>query len=335
VATLARYPQKRPPGLRVDASGALSLDNLVASWGKEQGLSKAQVLSALEKHKHHDGTDLLRFQMTPDPDGGGGLSIRVHRSRDGVTGTGKSLATACASVARTAQKGVGSRVGAPPWSAWNSARSDAQETEDWDNKPWGRKGDWRSKRKWDDSRKKGRGSWKKQEWKGGDWKQGLTVGEKVQRWLSYALRAGAEELGIEVEGGWASMEELVEALERTRSELGVSTVEQLRDTLRDSDLEGRFEMDDRGRLRKVDRDDRQPKPAAAVATKDPVMAKAAETFALGVAAPAATAEPPPNPPGPGWQRCIDEDVMWWYYEGPHGKWWKQEEDEKPQPWTDD
>lgn len=91
-----------------------------------------------------------------------------------------------------------------------------------------KRGGWRTWKS-DSDAWKGRSSWgNKAEWKNSwDWKlgPGRTVGEKVQRWLSYVLRAGAVELGIEVEDGWASTDVLAEALEKTRSDLGITTGE--------------------------------------------------------------------------------------------------------------
>ena len=31
--------------------------------------------------------------------------------------------------------------------------------------------------------------------------------------------------------------------------------------------------------------------------------------------------PPEGPPGQHWKKYSDDDFLWWYYEGPAGKWW--------------
>mmetsp|Transcript_150952 Transcript_150952/g.485109 ORF Transcript_150952/g.485109 Transcript_150952/m.485109 type:complete len:126 (+) Transcript_150952:1-378(+) len=43
---------------------------------------------------------------------------------------------------------------------------------------------------------------------------------------------------------------------------------------------------------------------------------------------------PPLPPGECWVRYTDKGVLWWYYEGPLGKWWMSVGDTSPIPWHD-
>eukprot|EP00929_Paragymnodinium_shiwhaense_P086089 TRINITY_DN46589_c0_g1_i1.p1 TRINITY_DN46589_c0_g1~~TRINITY_DN46589_c0_g1_i1.p1 ORF type:complete len:433 (+),score=78.32 TRINITY_DN46589_c0_g1_i1:79-1377(+) len=50
--------------------------------------------------------------------------------------------------------------------------------------------------------------------------------------------------------------------------------------------------------------------------------------------PMSTDGAPPKPPGDGWTKFKDEDTFWWYYEGPHGKWWCSEHEEVPKPYED-
>jgi len=45
--------------------------------------------------------------------------------------------------------------------------------------------------------------------------------------------------------------------------------------------------------------------------------------------------PPPMPPGDYWTQFRDMENMWWYYEGPLGKWWARNEQEAPQPYIAD
>lgn len=209
-----------------------------------------------------------------------------------------------------------------------------------------------------DSWKKGRSSWLESDWRGGDvWKREHSDGEKVQRWLAYALRSGDKNLGVVVEqGGWASIDDLAEAMSNRRPKLGISDGQQLRELLRDTDALGRFEVDDRGRVRKVHRDYRQPRGSASVvgyggdaweedeaSAEEPPKGRQRTVAEPGReepqdSAPIATAngpDAPDKPPGPGWTKYIDDDVIWYFYEGPKGKWWMQEGEERPQVWTEE
>ena len=43
---------------------------------------------------------------------------------------------------------------------------------------------------------------------------------------------------------------------------------------------------------------------------------------------------PPPPPGEHWQCFDDAGVLWWFYDGPKGKWWLTDSDAVPQPYVD-
>jgi len=185
-------------------------------------------------------------------------------------------------------------------------------------------------------------SWgnKDDRWQNGGWKEsegsssgggsGSSLharGEKVQKWLSYVLKSGHHELGIEVSDGWANLDELGEVLSAKRKDLGVADGKQLWELLRDTDEQGRFEIVD-NRIRKLERTLRVPSTGAA--------ARGSVGNGEAAAAPESeSGERPPNPPGDHWVKYTDDGALWWFYDGPLGKWWKQEHDKNPVPWVDD
>lgn len=71
VAGFGRYPEKRPPGLEVDARGAISFDNLMDTWGHQKGLKDHEVIDALRLHMfQRQGRDsvALRFAILEKDD---------------------------------------------------------------------------------------------------------------------------------------------------------------------------------------------------------------------------------------------------------------------------
>lgn len=371
VAGLARYPAKRPAGLRVDDSGAFKLSALMSSWGLKQNLTKEAIVEALHKNRFHDGSSNLRFAMVEEPNAD--TIIRVHRRKEAVTEASlqkheQQGHPGLAAWSKDAEKSEDEKT--PPWTAWllrkGSAHAPAaaagtkptqpkmlppsvkaqgalkrKDPEDGKSEraPWGKP--WDAREKW-----QGQSAWQRrgggESWGAGDWKQGddgwqgsggSSRGEKVQRWLSYALKTGTPTLGIEVVDGWAVLDDLAEVLHKRRSDLGVADGQQLWELLRDTDEQGRFEVDARGRVRKVEREKR-------VASTN---AKA--KFASGGPATAGATAPendarevgdrPPSPPGQHWIKYIDDEVLWWFYDGPKGKWWQQQHDTEPQPWIEE
>jgi len=376
VASFARYPAKRPTGLWVDSTGAFRLSVLMSVWGRKQGLTEQQVFSGLQKHKFHENSGSLRFAMSGEP--AGDLTIRVHRRKDGVM-PGQEQAglvkdarviarirprTVCgdatvAGATITPDHRAGGVKVTPGSTRW-SDHTDGQDQEVWDRyHGWHNDTSWGAKEFWKTGRKIARSKWQTADnwhersgWQDGEsWERSShdvqSNGEKVQRWLSYVLKGGCEKLGISVDqDGWASVDELANALHHDRPYLEIAESQELRDLLRDTDLDGRFELDELGRLRKVDREARRPRkiaPSSGIGTAASAPGELDSERDGGSGEPSATiasvdtANPdmPEKPPGDHWTKYIDDDTIWWYYEGPKGKWWTQNTDEPPQLWTED
>jgi len=151
--------------------------------------------------------------------------------------------------------------------------------------------------------------------------------------------------------GWANVDEIVEVLKWKRADFGISDGQHLRDILSETDMEGRFQIDARGRLKKVQRELRLPrKPTSApsksrrttAAQETSIVKKTEDGSELPPVLQASSGRPtetadgvPEKPPGEHWTKYTDDGALWWYYEGPKGKWWMQNTDERPQPWTEE
>lgn len=160
------------------------------------------------------------------------------------------------------------------------------------------------------------------------------------------------------------MDALAAELNKRRPDFGVANGIQFREALEASDFEGRFELDTRGHVRKVERSQRQPRymgstasqandaastwaapvgegKTAPLATTSVSSARAAAaTEAAPVASPAVVSvvvksQAPSGPPGEHWTQYVDDGEYWWYYEGPLGKWWMQPGDSQPAPWVEE
>lgn len=84
--------------------------------------------------------------------------------------------------------------------------------------------------------------------------------EKVQRWVSWVVQAGYQELGIMLaEGGWVDIAALAAAIPKSRPDFGDFDAEKLKVFIQDSDVDGRFEINPANQLRKVPKDRRKAK----------------------------------------------------------------------------
>ena len=79
----ARYEKARrnAQGLTLDATGRLSLNNIMEVWGKGQGLCEADIVQAIQQHTKADGGDRYATQATQND-----LLIQVRPSRSSQQG---------------------------------------------------------------------------------------------------------------------------------------------------------------------------------------------------------------------------------------------------------
>lgn len=83
VASFGRYPDRRPPGLRVCPDGAIRVQDIVDSWGAGRGISRQQLVTALQEHMFHsDGGRSLRFALSEDAEGHLIVRVMAKRSKD-------------------------------------------------------------------------------------------------------------------------------------------------------------------------------------------------------------------------------------------------------------
>jgi hypothetical protein len=193
---------------------------------------------------------------------------------------------------------------------------------------------------------------------------------KVSKFVAYLVKRGHAEAGITLWEGWANLNDLMRVINQQKA-YGNFTLQELKNVLQDTDDVGRFRYWNDW-LRKVDKADRQlpqasnhrlpdqrPVPMPPPMEVDPATAALNYTGPdvtlggqplppssdnglllppppppLGKGAPADSRPPPPRPPGIGWTQYNDDGKFWWYYEGPQGKWWCDDENE-PMPWTFD
>lgn len=79
IAGFGRHPNKRPKGLFVDSEGNMLLEQVMHLWGYQQELEDRDVLLAVQENMFHEDGN-LRFAI--DNDSEGRLKIRVLPKRD-------------------------------------------------------------------------------------------------------------------------------------------------------------------------------------------------------------------------------------------------------------
>jgi len=305
----------------------MTVKSLVDAWAREQGLAEQEVLSAVREHMFDEkrGPGHLRFSLNTDA--AGNTLIRVTPKR----GTGGPVATP----ARSQWESKPARSQWEPQRQTGPDEKQQQESGPPESAPepsvreshsWGSRsrddGEWRGREAYPRQR-----SWRSGS--GGGWHKRGT-GEAVQRWLAWALASGYRELRVRLRDmGRARLDDLAVALGRSRPDLGISDEAGLRALLEETDLAGRFEVDNEGCVHKVHRDARRPRLAPRASS---VPAPPAPPAAP--AAPAAARAPSP-PPGDHWKKFTDGGTLWWYYEGPLGKWWCTDEKKELQEVSED
>eukprot|EP00933_Yihiella_yeosuensis_P080990 TRINITY_DN94526_c0_g1_i1.p1 TRINITY_DN94526_c0_g1~~TRINITY_DN94526_c0_g1_i1.p1 ORF type:complete len:521 (+),score=81.40 TRINITY_DN94526_c0_g1_i1:183-1745(+) len=84
--------------------------------------------------------------------------------------------------------------------------------------------------------------------------------ERVHRWISWVLRAGYKELGLSLfDSCWVDMRALVAVMATHRKDLGQMDADKLRCFIEETDVDGRFEINSEGRLRKLEKGKRVPR----------------------------------------------------------------------------
>ena len=67
IVTFGRWPKRRPTGLYVDEKGSFMLNELMQCWGSDEGLSRYEVLDALQEHKYNERNGYKRFGILRVP----------------------------------------------------------------------------------------------------------------------------------------------------------------------------------------------------------------------------------------------------------------------------
>lgn len=156
---------------------------------------------------------------------------------------------------------------------------------------------------------------------------------KLSKFVSYILKRGHAELGIDLWQDFADCNDLVRILNQKRT-FGEYTLQELKNTLQDSDDVGRFHFW-KDWVKKVDRSDRD----AAKSSSAPTGMEMDNAQGAGHPgrAPSFNASRPLPPPGVNWTQYTDEGQgkTWWFYDGPLGKWWCDDDDAEPKVWNFD
>lgn len=183
----------------------------------------------------------------------------------------------------------------------------------------------------------GRGRWRARS-------QQQQEAEKVQRWVGYVLKRGHSDFGIVVESaGWVRLCDLVGVMRQRKPDFGIEDAAGLRHLLVETDAAGRFDVSgDRVRMvergQRVERGLRRAPERAEWPTSVKQEEAPDEDSPWGREAPAASRDGastvPSPPPGPHWTTYRDSDVLWFYYDGPLGRWWTENEDGRPKRWTE-
>jgi hypothetical protein len=328
------------------------LSNLMHVWGEEEGLAPKKVLDSLElNHRQAGGgtrfsVDRLGedWEITVHPRAGGGMGTPPRRRRaysaDDNISTKDKMGMGLDDIIRSGERGSSSRDNyrAESSRADGNSAGKAPEVIDLEDEHFSLKAleklapppmtfastGWARRRREDersDRREFGRHD------RGHDRDHEHKV--KVSKFVAYILKRGHDEHDIDLWQEYADLNDLVKVINRKRV-YGEYTVADLKNTLQDTDNCGRFQYW-KDWVRKVDKSDR----GLAKEFAQPVDAEMEVDAGLGAST--ADANSPPPPPGDHWVQYTDEgqDKTWWYYEGPLGKWWCDDDNSEPRVWNFD
>mmetsp|Transcript_10795 Transcript_10795/g.24672 ORF Transcript_10795/g.24672 Transcript_10795/m.24672 type:complete len:468 (-) Transcript_10795:95-1498(-) len=266
VTAFVRYEKNRPAGLTVSPEGHFYVDELIEVWGCHHGLTEKLVLEALRLHLFKEDYT-VRFSI--DDDGG---RSRVKVAPKSLFPSSSSHAQALALSDGAASSGGSSRP--TTQDKLDMALEDVIRTEvparsppvqrsgpevfviDSDD---GSDGAPRGPHPPRRTRKTGHRSRFTQRPRaaGPPKQQQQSLSEQLCRWISWIVRVGHNELGIEVTpDGRIALNALAHALQVHRSELGELDVNALKTVVEAADQRGRFAISEDGYLRKVPRAER-------------------------------------------------------------------------------
>lgn len=167
---------------------------------------------------------------------------------------------------------------------------------------------------------------------------GMSLAERIQRWVCWAMKRGHSELRLAVDTSWSGssagwrvhLGELTETMRGARPEFGEFDARSLQAVLESTDDAGRFEFSG-GHVRLVPRADRLP--------RQPSSSGVACNFSIATPREHRGRQAPSPPPWGGektefWTpyKERESENVWWYYEGPRGEWWCHREGAQPLPY---
>ncbi|CAK9043965.1 unnamed protein product [Durusdinium trenchii] len=379
LAQLGRYKQNRPYGLEVDGSGCIKLSNLMETWGNSNGVSQDEVVQAVSDNLVNERTGGARFKLSHE---GRETIIQVHRAG----GEWPSNSEKTSSWSSSSWNGN---------SSWGAKNQNNDKQDSWkSDQSWNKKNDWDNHssngnhtESWVKSEpsenwnKRGNAAgWRLQQgsqstqnstsWNNRGGRQGsYDKAEQIQRYMAYLLKNGWQE-GVNADReGYADLQSIVDAMQQRKPDFGLTSIEEVKTFLQETDQEGRFAIDAQDRVRKIDRNARQQPPEpqpwkSHTTTTRPSQAQPARSQPARFNAfeapthvqkeevdydedePEADDTPgvsqvkteinnrkPKNPPGKHWTQYDDNTTIWWYYEGPRGVWWMGPEHSEPQPYN--
>eukprot|EP00927_Polykrikos_kofoidii_P083831 TRINITY_DN867_c0_g1_i2.p1 TRINITY_DN867_c0_g1~~TRINITY_DN867_c0_g1_i2.p1 ORF type:complete len:431 (+),score=68.66 TRINITY_DN867_c0_g1_i2:106-1398(+) len=254
LVSFGRYAHKRPQGLSVDDTGTFRLCDLMKVWGRSQGYTEEQVLEAVRRNMCYDGDRAGEMRYTLSSDSAGKTTIRVN-----LKGQGARWGSSTGNIDDRIMLPTPARSFGQSFVRTHTSTTDYQQTRDrWDRESWKSKSVWTPKQAKPCERA---ASWTWRE-SHNDSSRERGDGERLQRWLAYALRRGCdEELDIELkifEGyEWAKLDDLATALGQSRLELNPLDGAGIKALVEKTDMAGRFEFSGDLWVRKVDRDQRR------------------------------------------------------------------------------